>query len=242
MSWHHRHFSLLHCLSLAAVVVISNAFVFLPTTKKAPCVRNSEFSSKFKISMVRNIDLPECLIFYGREALFDFADDGIGATIKAGAEKILKEASDIGTPCILLSEGDISSVELVQKMIDGSSIQNLIQALSTLEVGNDESSAYNQSPSPLALLDALDDITIEPRGFGGSSGFGTKLADPPRSPLPKHWYVCIEYFIMRCCCVILSSDSFKCCFYFWCERKRSVHSCSTGWYESNFYREKFWRL
>lgn len=189
MSWHHRHFSLLHCLSIAAAVVISNAFAFLPTTKKAPCVRNSEFSSKFKISMVRNIDLPECLIFYGREAVLDFADDGVGAMIKAGAEKILKEASDIGTPCILLSEGDISSAELVQKMIDGSSVQNLIKALSTLEVGNDESSTYNQSPSPLALLDALDDITIEPRGFGGSSGFGTKLADPPRSPLPKHCVV-----------------------------------------------------
>ena len=34
-----------------------------------------------------------------------------------------------------------------------------------------------------------DCITIQPKGFGGSSGFGTKNADPERPPLPRHCVV-----------------------------------------------------
>jgi len=50
----------------------------------------------------------------------------------------------------------------------------------------------SHSPSPAAVLDALSSITIKPRGFGGSSGFGTKQADPPRSPLAKHTVVFVS--------------------------------------------------
>ncbi len=48
------------------------------------------------------------------------------------------------------------------------------------------------APSPASLLDAIHTILIEPRGFGGSAGFGTKFADAARSPLPQHVVVFVS--------------------------------------------------
>jgi hypothetical protein len=42
------------------------------------------------------------------------------------------------------------------------------------------------SPNPRALFHAIESTTISPKGFGGSSGFGTKMPEPERSPLAKH--------------------------------------------------------
>eukprot|EP00957_Ditylum_brightwellii_P067632 5133685-Ditylum_brightwellii.AAC.1 len=42
------------------------------------------------------------------------------------------------------------------------------------------------SPNPASVIDSLNSVTIQPRGFGGSSGFGTQKQDPKRSPIPKH--------------------------------------------------------
>jgi hypothetical protein len=41
-------------------------------------------------------------------------------------------------------------------------------------------------PNPRALWEAIESTTIQPKGFGGSSGFGTKQPEPERPPLPKH--------------------------------------------------------
>jgi hypothetical protein len=48
------------------------------------------------------------------------------------------------------------------------------------------------APSPAALMDAIHTIWIEPRGFGGSAGFGTKYADAIRNPLPQHCVVFVS--------------------------------------------------
>ncbi len=48
------------------------------------------------------------------------------------------------------------------------------------------------APSPAALMDAVNTIWIEPRGFGGSAGFGTKYADAIRNPLPQHCVVFVS--------------------------------------------------
>jgi hypothetical protein len=48
------------------------------------------------------------------------------------------------------------------------------------------------APSPAALIDAVNTLLIEPRGFGGSSGFGVKHADAVRNPLPQHCVVFVS--------------------------------------------------
>ena len=48
------------------------------------------------------------------------------------------------------------------------------------------------APSPATLMDAIHTIWIEPRGFGGSSGFGVKYADAIRNPLPQHCVVFVS--------------------------------------------------
>ncbi len=48
------------------------------------------------------------------------------------------------------------------------------------------------APSPATLMDAIHSIFIEPRGFGGSSGFGVKYADAVRNPLPQHCVVFVS--------------------------------------------------
>jgi hypothetical protein len=45
------------------------------------------------------------------------------------------------------------------------------------------------APCPGALYDAINTITIEPKGFGGSSGFGVKKWEATRIPLPQHCVV-----------------------------------------------------
>ena len=44
-------------------------------------------------------------------------------------------------------------------------------------------------PNPRDLWEAIHSISIQPKGFGGSSGFGRKGADPERSPSPAHCVV-----------------------------------------------------
>ena len=45
------------------------------------------------------------------------------------------------------------------------------------------------APNPRDLWEAIHSISIKPKGFGGSSGFGRKAADPERSPSPAHCVV-----------------------------------------------------
>lgn len=134
--------------------------------------------STSELTMIRNIDLPEALVFYGTNTVFHNPDN----SIRPGVTKLMTEAKELGTVCILLSESMDSKVlkdRVEQSDLSG---QNLI-VRSSLEI--DDGIGY--SPSPLALLESITSVMIEPRGFGGSSGFGTKMADPERSPLPKHW-------------------------------------------------------
>jgi hypothetical protein len=37
-------------------------------------------------------------------------------------------------------------------------------------------------PNATDLIQSIESILIQPRGYGGSSGFGTKLSDPIRCP------------------------------------------------------------
>lgn len=113
--------------------------------------------------MVRNIDLPECLVFYGDDVL-DEQDDGLHSLIQECKE----------TDTVLLA---ISANEKVKaKAFPGLSFR----------------SPTFEAPNPKDLWEAIQSIVIQPRPFGGSAGFGRKLPDPERHPMPARTVVFCE--------------------------------------------------
>jgi hypothetical protein len=144
--------------------------------------------------MVRNIDLPEALIFYGADIVVQSDDNGAGDTasdrasstftFQPGVEALLKECQDIESVAIVIVEqnnnhhsDDEFDLETFSKSKNG-----LLFRIHK---------ATQDAPNPRDVWEAIhnDEVEIQPKGFGGSSGFGRKLADPVRSPLPAHTVV-----------------------------------------------------
>ena len=126
--------------------------------------------------MVRNIDLAEAIVFYGTESLFEPSDETDGGSSKRrqvlpGVEYLLEEC-----------KRDETAVVAILENVDGNS--NTYEDI--LPKGIHLHLETQPPPNPRDLWEAIHSITINPKGFGGSSGFGTKAADPERSPLPKH--------------------------------------------------------
>jgi hypothetical protein len=187
--------------------------------------------------MVRNIDLPEAIVFYGIESMMEYSrnedDDENSLMLRPGIVRLIDECIDVGTAALLLSEesgADETSVrQLFQSTcelsLDGntaSSLQkkigdddNQVLHFRTLNShfvcppasDSDEESSddefdesiefYNlqsngKSPSPAFLLDSLRSVHIDPRGFGGSSGFGRgQWVEPRRCPMTARTVVFI---------------------------------------------------
>ena len=130
-------------------------------------------NNKMKLRMVRNIDLPEALVFYGWEALLD--ESSSKASLKPGVDSLLDECKDVNTAVLLIvpqEEFDAESIERRSEAMASTDLQLVV--------------AEQPAPNPRALLESLEAILVQPKGFGGSSGFGRKAADPERSPVPKH--------------------------------------------------------
>ena len=57
---------------------------------------------------IRNVDLPECVIFYGSDSMLSRGvDDGSSSssyTVRPGVNRLLAECAEVGTPALLLSE------------------------------------------------------------------------------------------------------------------------------------------
>jgi hypothetical protein len=147
--------------------------------------------------MVRNIDLPEALIFYGADMVVqrvnDSADDSdsdsdsdraSSLTFQPGVQALLKECRDIETPAIVI-------VEQKDHHADTDDLEALLSKTSTKGLLLNVHQATQHAPNPRDVWEAIhnDVAAIQPKGFGGSSGFGRKLADPVRSPLPAHTVV-----------------------------------------------------
>jgi len=107
--------------------------------------------------MVRNIDLPECLIFYGYDTLVE--GDGL--------DSLLQECQETNTAVVV--------IDLEQKKHNN----NVLKYIPT----------FQPPPNPRDLYTTITSITIQPRPFGGSSGFGQKLPDPERPILPQRTVV-----------------------------------------------------
>ena len=186
-------------------------------------------ASASKLQMVRNIDLPEAIVFYGLESMMEHSindnNDEL-LTLRPGVARLINECVEVGTAALLLSEDadETSTRELFQSAYDSSGVEasylnlekiiegdNQILHFRTLqshflcpptrnysdesnEPSNDDEddesiTFYNlqsngKSPSPAFLLDSLRSVNIDPRGFGGSSGFGRgQWVEPQRSPM-----------------------------------------------------------
>lgn len=117
------------------------------------------------LRMVRNIDLPECLIFYG-DAVLNPED--------AGLHSLLEECKDTETVTISISAN--TEDEKLEISFPGITFR----------------SPTRHAPNPKDLWDAIQSVVIQPRPFGGSAGFGSKLPDPERHPMPARTVVFCE--------------------------------------------------
>jgi hypothetical protein len=115
--------------------------------------------------MVRNIDLPECLIFYG-DTVLDPQDSGLSS--------LIEECEETDTALISICQN-----EEEHKAVPA--FGNVLFRKPTRE-----------APNPKDLWEAVQSIIIQPRPFGGSAGFGSKLPDPERPPMPARTVVFCE--------------------------------------------------
>ena len=119
---------------------------------------------------VRNIDLCEAVIFYGRDSLFE--PDDSTTTLLPGVETLVIDCQRDGTVVLAIVESqDESIIAALPKTMIHIHLQT------------------QSPPNPRDVWEAIHNRSIHPKGFGGSSGFGTKAADPERSPLPQHTVV-----------------------------------------------------
>lgn len=145
--------------------------------------------SSTRCRMVRNIDMVEALIFYGTASIFypivKTSDDTSSESDKGG--DFLPGVQDLIEEC----KRDETSVIAI--LHDNKDIPQCSNDDNTINYKTETSPA----PNPRDLWEAIQSIQIQPKGFGGSSGFGRKAADPERSPLPAR-------------CVVLCDTVAKC--------------------------------
>ena len=228
---------LAHLLTIS-IVCLSYALGFQTIAYNA---NRKASASTTKLQMVRNIDLPEAIVFYGVESMMEHSssgddDDDSSLMLRPGVVRLINECLDVGTAAILLSEEpdadetsarqlflracdsslDATASSNIQKIIGGNDNQVLhFRTLNSHFVcppasDSDEESSDDQtdeedesiefynlqsngrSPSPAFLLDSLRSVIIDPRGFGGSSGFGRgQWVEPRRSPMTARTVVFI---------------------------------------------------
>ena len=142
------------------------------------------------LHMVRNIDTPEALIFYGVRTVFA-ADNAL----RRGVARLVAEAAEVGTRCILLTE-----------QTPGADAEALLAACAAPDLPQDlyvfaAAQPAWHAPNPGALISATEAVEVQPEGFGGSHGFGKRPPEQPRPPLPKHCVVFVQGARSRRRCV-----------------------------------------
>ena len=127
---------------------------------------------------VRNIDLPEAIILYD---VFGHHHDG-GAGENEAWRPLLGQCVECGTAAIVINCGDGDATGPSDgksgAAARGTDFVTLVVQGSVLP------------PNPKDLLGALGRTVIQPRPFGGSSGFAaSRLADPSRPPMASRTVV-----------------------------------------------------
>jgi hypothetical protein len=143
------------------------------TTVRAFCVQlpATAFAGKqcgrksFASQMVRNIDYPEALVFYGPDFPLPMESH------------LLEECRKEETPVFAIGY-DTSNNNLHNK--------------NSCIIFREETAS---PPNPKDIWEAIHSIEIQPQPFGGSSGFSARLlCDPPRTPLPARVVVFCSTF------------------------------------------------
>ena len=189
----------------------AHAFVALPSLSFSGRIipvlvhhRHGQRRQQVATRMVRNIDLPEALVFYGIDVLL-VAEEGTTTTNKAteesssrssfsfrkGIEPLLQEVRDIQAAAIVIIENNENDTNN-NKYNNDDAADDDAAALAFLMQSKLVSlvhCATQEPPNPRDVWEAIHAIEIQPLGFGGSAGFGRKLADPVRCPLPQHTVV-----------------------------------------------------
>lgn len=134
-----------------------------------------------RLHMVRNIDLAEAIIFYGTESIFTTSttDDSEKIQLLGGVENLIEECQRDDTAIIVLLEESIASDPSYTNLIIPTNNNKNIYIRKQVQV----------APNPRDLYESIQSIIIQPKGYGGSSGFGIKDPDPQRVPLHKHCVV-----------------------------------------------------
>ena len=140
-----------------------------------------------RVRMVRNIDMVEALIFLGTNSMFyppdynnnDDDNDNNHNRKKMlflpGVENLIDECKRDETAVIAILDNNND----VMISAEGNSSNDVVMFKVKTSL----------PPNPKDLWEAIHSIVVQPRGFGGSSGFGSKAPDPVRSPLPCHCVV-----------------------------------------------------
>ena len=142
----------------------------------------ANFQKSGSLDMVRNIDLAEAIVFYGKESLFEGSSND--KKLLPGVKYLVEECKrdDTAVLAILEDDGD-DDVGGGDDDQGGDGESSLLPSLIKV------CSETQAPPNPRDLWEAIHSVVVQPKGFGGSSGFGTKAADPERAPLPKHCVV-----------------------------------------------------
>lgn len=127
--------------------------------------------------MVRNIDLAELVIFYGSSSIFDNNDNE--PQLRPGVQDLVQDCHADDTAVVVLLEEEEFRQQRNEKK-DG-----ILQGLLLVIMKRITAAA----PNPKDLYETMQSLEIQPKGFGGSSGFGSKAADPTRPPLAQHCVV-----------------------------------------------------
>lgn len=128
---------------------------------------------KLACDMVRNIDLPEALILYGSSIVFNNENQ---SSWRTGLDVLVDQCRADEAAVIMIVENEATIHNTIQ--------HNLAFPKDTLQIVSIETT---KPPNPKDLLMALEALTIQPKAFGGSSGFGRRQhLEPERHPLPQH--------------------------------------------------------
>lgn len=158
---------------------------------KAPHSQRKHTGRMIRRMMVRNIDLPEALIFYGADMVATGTDadsasfSSDSSTFQPGVQALLKECREIEATAIVIVEKN--HYHFLETLLSKTSVKGLKTLTPPLFHMH---KATQDAPNPRDVWEAIHNVAeIQPAGFGGSAGFGRKLADPTRLPLPKHTVV-----------------------------------------------------
>eukprot|EP00986_Skeletonema_menzelii_P011693 scaffold6111_cov130-Skeletonema_menzelii.AAC.7 len=139
-------------VTLGKYVCISYAHAFQTIAHPAKLRYNADSkasASATNLQMVRNIDLPEAIVFYGIESMMEYSrsgDDGDSSLmLRPGVVRLINECLEVGTAALLLSEesgADETSVrQLFQSAcelsLDATAVSNLQKTI------RDDGNCYN---------------------------------------------------------------------------------------------------